>query len=71
MFTFITGAGHPPPMGFDNTPQIMFEVAKNRPLPSVSTCGPILYLPLVLQNPDYFRDRMDYAICGALGFGTP
>jgi len=71
VLSFITGADRPPPMGFPNTPQIMFDTSKDRSLPTSSTCGPTLYLPLVLNDPDLFSQKMDFAICCAHGFGNP
>ena len=71
VLSFATGADHPPPMGFPNCPEIMFETEADRTLPRASTCGPVLYLPLTLNDPDYFRARMDYALGGAHGFGNP
>ena len=70
LLAFITGADHIPPIGFPNAPQITFEPNKDR-LPSASTCGPTLYLPLVLRDPDYFRDKKDYALSCVHGFGNP
>ena len=54
-------ADHEPPLGFENTPEIQFA----------STCGPTLYLPIVLVDPNWFQEKMDYAITGAHGFGSP
>ena len=68
---FTTGADHEPPMGFGNgcTPEIRFEL-ENR-LPHASTCGPTLYLPLHMSDPDKFCEQMDFAICNAHGYGKP
>ena len=52
VFTFATGADHEPPLGFENTPEIHFETRKERFLPYASTCGPTLFLPIVLVDPD-------------------
>ena len=71
VLAFATGADHPPPMGFPNPPQIMFEVASDRTLPTASTCGPTIYLPLSMSDPDRFCEKMDFAICCAQGFGNP
>ena len=71
IFTFATGADHEPPLGFENQPDIKFDVRKERFLPYASTCGPTLYLPITLTDPDFFREKMDYAITGAHGFGNP
>ena len=68
---FTTGADHEPPAGFGSgcMPEIRFE-RENR-LPHASTCGPTLYLPLQMDDPDNFSHRMDFAICNAHGFGKP
>jgi hypothetical protein len=71
VFTFATGADHEPPLGFENQPDIKFDMRKERFLPYASTCGPTLYLPIVLTDPDLFKEKMDYAITGAHGFGNP
>ena len=71
VFAFATGSEHEPPLGFENTPEIHFEMRRERLLPHASTCGPTLYLPIALDDPDKFQKYMDYAIIGAHGFGTP
>lgn len=71
ILTFATGMDHPPPMGFPNEPEIMFDGDRLKTLPYASTCGPTLYLPLSLSDPDYFKERMDMAVCCAHGFGNP
>ena len=71
VFTFATGCDHEPPLGFENTPEIQFEMRKERFLPYASTRGPTLYLPIVLVDPEMFREKMDYAITCTNGFGNP
>ncbi|XP_011406870.1 PREDICTED: uncharacterized protein LOC105314410 [Amphimedon queenslandica] len=81
ILTFISGSDTVPPMGFDGIPQICFTGPihnsgrapdnKDIRLPSASTCGPILYLPLCLTDPDLFTEKMDTAIIGAQIFGIP
>ena len=71
MFSFATGSDHEPPLGFANKPEICFVMRKERSLPQASTCGPTLYLPLSLKDPDDFRERMDFAMIGGHGFGLP
>ena len=71
VFAFATGSDHEPPLGFENTPEIHFEMRTDRFLPYASTCGPTLYLPIALVDPDSFREKMDYAITCAHGFGNP
>lgn len=70
ILTFATGADHPPPLGFLGQPEISFETDTAKSLPTACTCGPTLYLPLSLTDPDRFRDRMDFAIICAHGFGS-
>ena len=68
---FTTGADHVPPVGFgvSCSPEIRFE--KENRLPHASTCGPTLYLPLRMDDPDKFSQQMDFAICNAHGYGKP
>ena len=70
LLTFITGSDHPPPMGFSNEPEIKFEVDCTRMLPTASTYGPTLYLPITLTDPDTFKNKMDVALTCAHGFGS-
>ena len=61
-------------MGFDGVPEICFTGSihkKEMRLPSASTCGPTLYLPLCLTDPDVFAEKMDMAITRAQIFGAP
>ncbi len=61
-------------MGFDRDPEIQFTGEPHQQemrLPSASTCGPTLYLPLVLSDPDVFSEKMDMAIIGGQCFGAP
>ena len=71
ILSFVTGTDHPPPLGFPNTPDIEFQTDVTKCLPFASTCGPTLYLPLALSDPDRFKEKMDFAICCAHGFGIP
>ena len=74
ILTFITGADHIPPMGFEGTSEVHFTGSlyeKEMRLPSASTCGPTLYLPLCLSDVDIFTEKMDIAIVGAQSFGIP
>ena len=74
ILVFITGADCLPPMGFDNDSEIRFvgdSYSHVMRLPYASTCGPTLYLPLVLSDPDVFDEKMDMAIVGAQCFGIP
>ena len=73
ILVFVTGAIYLPPMGFESTPEIRFtgdiHATKMR-LTSASTCGPTLYLPLSLSDPDVFAKKMDMAIIGAQCFAS-
>ena len=71
VLAFATGADHEPPVGFENVPQVQFETRKDRFLPCASTCVPSLILPITLDDPDRFQQKMDYAIIGCHGFGNP
>ena len=70
IMSFATGSDHPPPLGFPNAPDIQFEMDLSKTLPFASTCAPTLYLPLALNEPDLFKEKMDFAICCAHGFGV-
>ena len=47
---FITGADHPPPLGFYHKPEIGFTHDPERTLPTASTCTPMLYISERLWN---------------------
>lgn len=66
---FVTGASEIPPMGFACKPSIWFEQDVSRILPSSSTCGLTLTLPL-LSDINKFQAMMDYAIISSPGFHT-
>ena len=70
ILTFVTGADTPPPTGFTDQPEIRFDRDEGGRLPHESTCAPTLYLPCSLKDPDYFCERMDFAVCCAHGFGN-
>ena len=59
VLVFVTGADHPPPMGFPNSPET----------PHCMYLWTII-IPSI-KDPDYFREKMDFAICCAHGFGNP
>ncbi len=71
VLAFATGADHEPPLGFENVPEIQFETRKDRFFPRASTCVPALILPIMLNDPDEFRKKMDCAIICCHGFGNP
>ena len=68
LFIFITGSDRAPPLGFSNEPEIRFEVDYTR-MPTASTCGPNLHLPITSIDPDMFEKKMDVPLIGAHGFG--
>lgn len=74
ILVFVTGADDIPPLCFDSPPEVHFSgdtYQQEMRLPSASTCGPTLYLPLCLSDPDVFAEKMDIAIIGAQCFGMP
>lgn len=70
ILSFATGADHVPPLGFPRVPLITFISDESRHLPTASTCGPTLSLPLQLVNYDDFKRNVDIAIICAHGFGS-
>ena len=70
LFSFATGADHVPPIGFSSQPSIEFDRRMDRDLPSASTCGPTLYLPMTLMDSDLFKLRIYFALCCCHGFGN-
>ena len=63
---FATGSEDIPPMGFVNRPLIEF---KDQQLPTASTCGPLLVLPLHVDNEKTFIEKMCFGIKDCCGFG--
>ena len=54
-------------MGFDGVPEICFTGSihkKEMCLPSALTCGPTLYLPLCLTDPDVLQKRWTWLLLG-------
>lgn len=64
-----TGATYPPPLGFDNNPQIGFAHDSAVTLPTANTCSPKLTLPTAITDVDTLKRRMTYAIFNSVGFG--
>lgn len=59
-------------MGFGSDPEIQFtgqSADKEMRLPFAHTCGPTLFIPLVLNDADVFAEKMDLAIIGGQCFG--
>ena len=70
LLSFATGSDHVPPVGYVSRPCIEFDVRVDSDLPTASTCGPTLHLPLQLSDPDLFKSKMDFALCNCHGFGV-
>ncbi|XP_068738220.1 G2/M phase-specific E3 ubiquitin-protein ligase-like [Montipora capricornis] len=76
LFVFLTGSDRIPPMGFTRKGKIAFDHRDNSQelrFPSVSTCQPILQLPMcddLTQDYDSFEEKMNLAVLGSVGFGN-
>lgn len=71
LLAFVTGADHPPPLGFRRRPQIMFKEDDGFKLPTASTCTPALYVPISLTEYNDFKRAFDLAITSAINvFGS-
>lgn len=68
---FVTGADHPPPLGFLHSPEVDFDNDPGRTLPRASTCCLVIYLSLHVRDYDIFCSKMDEAIVSSDGFGNP
>lgn len=77
LFVFLTGSDRIPPMGFTRKGKIAFDHRDNSQelrFPSVSTCQPMLQLPMcddLTQDYDSFKEKMNLAVLGSVGFGNP
>lgn len=73
---FLTGSDRIPPMGFERKGAIVFDHIENAQegrLPPVSTCLPQLQLPVcdnLCDIYDVFKERMNLAVLGSVGFGN-
>lgn len=70
LFSFVTGANHPPPLGFNEIPQVDFIEDPNRAFPYASTCSLTINLPLHLDAYTDFKQKMNEAMVAGHGFGT-
>lgn len=70
LLSFITGADHNPPLGFEVTPEIDFSNDPRRDYPIASTCSNTIYLPLHLTEYENFKNKMDEAMISGHGYGT-
>lgn len=70
LLSFVTGADHPPPLGFTIKPQIEFTDDTEHILPRASTCYPALYLSLHVTEYETFQKALDESIICSHGFGT-
>ena len=77
LFVFLTGSDRIPPMGFTRKGKIAFDHQDNSQelcFPSGSTCQPMLQLPMcddLTQDYDSFKEKMNLAVLGSVGFGNP
>ena len=77
LFVFLTRSDRIPPMGFTRKGKIVFDHQDNSQelrFPSVSTCQPMLQLPMcddLTQDYDSFKEKMNLAVLGSVGFGNP
>ena len=62
----MTGADHPPSLGFLLSPEVEFTDDTSQTLPWVSTCTMMLYLS---EEYDLFCNKMDDSIISSHGFG--
>ena len=75
LFVFLTGSDRIPAMGFTAKGIIAFDHSENPQecrLPSVSTCQPMLQLPAcdhLTEDYDGFKEKMNLAVLGSVGFG--
>ncbi|KAK0133392.1 G2/M phase-specific E3 ubiquitin-protein ligase [Merluccius polli] len=71
LLVFVTGADHPPALGFPSKCQVHFfsQEPGTRRLPYASTCALFLYLPRGVREEEDFADLMSTALVGSLGFG--
>ncbi|KAJ8246601.1 hypothetical protein GJAV_G00253300 [Gymnothorax javanicus] len=71
LLIFVTAADHIPPLGFPGECIIRFSDQEpgTRRLPYASTCAVTLHLPRGIDESVEFRDMMDMALKGSLGFG--
>ena len=69
ILSFTTGADAIPPLGFPNSPVILFSKDKNRLLPIASTCALSLTFSLGLVEYSIFKNNMDTAVLNAYEFG--
>lgn len=69
LLVFATGCDCPPPLGFPETPQIMFLHEKPSRFPMANTCSLQLKLPVVHKSYEEFKTDMDFAMGNAKTFG--
>ncbi|XP_016376062.1 G2/M phase-specific E3 ubiquitin-protein ligase-like [Sinocyclocheilus rhinocerous] len=68
---FVTGADSVPTLGFPHNCEIQFydQEPESQRVPYSSTCALILYLPRSITEEVVFKDFMQMAIKGSVGFG--
>ena len=67
VMVFATGCDGVPILGFDRQPALKFS--SDDVLPTASTCGPTLYLPLQVKGAKRFSKNMCLGITSSFGFG--
>ena len=67
VMVFATGCDDVPILGFDRQPSLQFSC--NDGLPTASTCGPTLRLPLKVEGAEQFTKNMRFALACSFGFG--
>ena len=69
LLSFVTGADHPPPLGFSSSPEIEFTDDSLHILPKASTCTLTLHLSVHLNDYETFKHAFDTSLISAHGFG--
>ena len=69
ILSFVTGADEIPPLGFTNSPFILFSKDKSRLLPVSSTCALSITFSLGLTEYNVFKSNMDTGVLNAYEFG--
>ena len=69
ILAFVTGATHPPPIGFQKDPKIQFHNVG--PYPRANTCANTLFLSVMqpMSDSDSCMYHLAFGILNAAGFG--
>lgn len=68
ILVFFTGADAIPPLGFDETPELVFLDDPHSVLPTASTCD--LQLRIPTAHGDNYEEFKQWMTIGILGFGV-